>query len=111
MFSIENGLFDFAGAPGTTRIDGFIQYAVTFTISRGGGQPDLDVANATITLQGLVNKSQKFNYLHRFEMPKAESLDNRNLKIKVEIIDSAVADTVTLKLQSYGYSLYEKYKI
>ena len=110
IFSIENGLFDYAGAVGTTKIDGFIQYAVTFTISRGGGDPDLDVANATITLQGLINKSQKFNYLHRFELPKAKSLDNKTLKIKVEIIDSAVADTVTLKLQSYGYNLYDELK-
>ena len=103
IFSIENGLFDFAGGPGTTKIDGFIQYEVTLTIQKSGA--DVDIANAVITLQGLVNKSQKFNYGHRFELPKAKDYDNKNLKIKVQIVDSAVYSDATLKIQSYGYGL------
>jgi len=103
IFSIENGLFDFAGAPGTTKIDGFIQYEVTLTVKEGGG--NINLASAVITLQGLVNESQKFNYGHRFELPRAKNLDNENLKIKVKIVDSKVYSDATLKIQSYGYGL------
>lgn len=105
ILRIEKGLFDFAGAPGTTKIDGFIQYEITFIVSRGGGEPDLPVANAVITLQGLVNKSDKFNYGHRFEIPKAKALNNNNLKIKFEVIDAGVHSNATLIVQSYGYDL------
>lgn len=106
ILRVEKGLFDFAGAPGTTKIDGFIQYEITFIISRGGGEPDLPVANAVITLQGLVNKSQKFNYGHRFELPKAKALDKNNLKLKFEVIDAGVHSNATLMIQSYGYDLF-----
>ena len=102
IFSIKNGLYDYAGAPGTTKIDGFIKYEVAFKAD------STTLAKAAITLQGLVNDTQDFIYLNRFEMPKAKSLDNKKLKMKVTILDSSVHETVTFKIQSYGYNLHEK---
>ena len=103
IFSVNNGLYDYVAAEGTTKIDGFITYKITVTITRGG--PDLDVASAQVTLQGLVNESDNFTYGHRMEMPTVSNRQNDGMDITVEIIDAAVHDDATFELQSYGYNL------
>ena len=103
IFSVNNGLYDYVAAEGTTKIDGFITYKITVTITRGG--PDLDVASAQVTLQGLVNESDNFTYGHRMEMPTVSNRDGDGMDIRVEIIDAAVHDSATFELQGYGYNL------
>ena len=103
IFSVKNGLYDYVAGEGTTKIDGFITYKITITIARNG--PDIDVASAQVTLQGLVNESQNFTYGHRMEMPSVTGRNGDGMDITVEIIDAAVHDNATFELQGYGYRL------
>mgnify|MGYP003652284216 CR=1 FL=1 len=103
IFSVKRGLYDYVAAKGTTKIDGFITYRISVTITENGA--DIDVASAQVTLQGMVNESQNFTYGHRMEMPKVASRDNDRMDITVEIIDAAVHDDATFEVQGYGYRL------
>lgn len=107
IFVLNNGLFDYVAAEGTTKIDGFITYEITITVSQSGGD-DIDVARAQITVQGLLNsKDQEVIFGNRIEMPKVKGAEGANEKVyvKVEIIEAEVYDGTTFKLQGYGYDL------
>lgn len=104
LFKIDKGLFDFAGAKGSTKIDGFIRYRITVELTGSGDNPT--VASADVTVQGLLLQSQKVLYGHRLEMPK---VDDRNLvDVTVEIIDVGVHDNARLTFHAYGYGLLDK---
>ncbi len=107
IFALNNGLFDYVAAEGTTKIDGFITYEITITVSQSGGD-DIDVARAQITVQGLLNsEDQEVIFGNRIEMPKVKGAESANEKVyvKVEIIEAEVYDGTTFKLQGYGYDL------
>lgn len=101
LFEVIRGLYDNAGAPGTTKIDGFITYEMTLTVSVSG--EDIQAAVARGTLQGLVNETEEFSFGHRLEIPKIE--DGKRVKLDVEIIDVGASDRAKLKVQGYGYNL------
>lgn len=106
IFALNNGLFDYVAAEGTTKIDGFITYEITITVSQSGD--DVDVARAQITVQGLLNsEDQEVIFGNRIEMPKVKGAEGANEKVyvKVEIIEAEVYDGTTFKLQGYGYDL------
>ena len=102
IFQIDKGLFDFAGAKGSTKIDGFITYQIKLEVSLPEGN-DIVAASARATIQGLLLQTQDVTYAHRLEMPRIG--DGRKVKISVEIIDVAVHESVRLRLQAYGYDL------
>lgn len=103
IFKIAEGLHDFVSEEGSTKIDGFITYEITLTITTGGA--DIPVASARITVQGLTNANQKVVFGHRLEMPRVQDRNNDDLAIKVEIIEVGLLPTATFQLQSYGYDL------
>ena len=43
IFALNNGLFDYVAAEGTTKIDGFITYEITITVSQSGGRSSADI--------------------------------------------------------------------
>ena len=106
LFKIDKGLFDFAGAKGSTKIDGFIRYRITVELTGSGDNPT--VASADVTVQGLLTESKKDNivYGHRLEMPKVE--DRNQVDVTVEIIDAEVHDDARLIFHAYGYGLLDK---
>ena len=103
IFKIAKGLHDFVSEEGSTKIDGFITYEITLTITTGGA--DIPVASARITVQGLTNANQNVVFGHRLEMPRVQDRNNDDLAIKVEIIEVGLLPTATFQLQSYGYDL------
>jgi predicted phage tail protein len=103
IFKIAEGLHDFVSEEGSTKIDGFITYEITLTITTGGA--DIPVASARITVQGLTNANQNVVFGHRLEMPRVQDRNNDDLAIKVEIIEVGLLPTATFQLQSYGYDL------
>nr|BAR24689.1 phage HK022 GP20-like protein [uncultured Mediterranean phage uvMED] len=106
IFALNNGLFDYVAAEGTTKIDGFITYEITVTVTQSGD--DVDVARAQITVQGLLNsEDQEVVFGNRLEMPKVKGAEgaNERVYVKVEIIEAEVYDGTTFKLQGYGYDL------
>lgn len=109
IFRVRNGLFDFVGRDDTTKIDGFITYEINVAITRGG--PDLVIASARVTLQGLVEKSQNFTYGHRLELPKVSSRAGDGMDVTVEIIDAEVHEDTTFEIQSYGYKILKEIDI
>ena len=109
IFRVRNGLFDFIGRDDTTKIDGFITYEINVAITRGG--PDVVIASARVTLQGLVEKSQNFTYGHRLELPEASNRNGDGMDVTVEIIDAEVHDDTTFEIQSYGYKILKKIDI
>ena len=104
LFKIDKGLFDFAGAKGSTKIDGFIKYRITVELTGSGDNPT--VASADVTVQGLLLQSQKVLYGHRLEMPKVD--DRNQVDVTVEIIDAEVHDNARLTFHAYGYGLLDK---
>ena len=103
IFQVNGGLFDNVSGVKSTKIDGFITYEITCTVTTGGA--DVDVAKARATVQGLVNPSQNFRYGHRLEMPRLGDRSGEDLDIKVEIVDLGVHPDVHLTLHAYGYNL------
>nr|BAR24684.1 putative phage-related protein tail component [uncultured Mediterranean phage uvMED] len=103
ILQVSNGLHDFAGKRGTTKIDGYIRYKITAEITTG--MPDTVVASAEVALQGLTNETQSFKVGHRLEMPKVSGKGGEDLDLKVEIMDVAVHDKATLTINGYGYDL------
>jgi len=101
IFQIDKGLFDFAGASGSTKIDGFITYQIKLEVNTD--ESDIVAASATATIQGLLLQSDDVTYAHRLEMPRIG--DGERVKIRVEIIDVAVHENARLRLQAYGYDL------
>lgn len=101
IFEIGKGLFDFVGKKDTTRIDGFITYEIRLILKRSG--EDVTAASARVTIQGLVNKTQRVIYGNRLELPSAKNIDA--VRIEVEIIDAEVHDEATFRLEGYGYDL------
>jgi len=101
IFQIDKGLFDFAGASGSTKIDGFITYQIKLEVNTD--ESDIVAASATATIQGLLLQSDDVTYAHRLEMPRIG--DGKKVKIIVEIMDVAVYKNARLRLQAYGYDL------
>lgn len=107
LFKIDKGLFDFVADKGSTKIDGFIRYRITAEVT-GIGDPDPVVASADVTVQGLLLRSHNIVYGHRLQMPQIEREgDNNRVRVKVEIIDTAVHDDARLILHAYGYGLLD----
>lgn len=108
--SLENGLYDYAGGPGTTFVDGYITYEVKvfrdyFTTD------DYLVAADQATIQGLIFGGQFYGWMHRLELPDINS--ESVMTVQVEVINAgAVANgsegtnPIYLRLNSIGYQLY-----
>ena len=105
IFKLDNGLFDFAGDEDTTKIDGFIRYRITVSVTGSGENPVL--ATADVTVQGLLLKTQEISYGHRLEMPSLSGRSGEDVVLNVEIIDAAVHDGARLIINAYGYDLLE----
>ena len=103
LFEINTGLFARVGGEGTTKVDGFITYLIKLEIEEG--KPDVTVATAQVTIQGLINPSQNVRYGHRLKMPGIPGRDRDDFMLTVEIIDAEVDENVSFKVQSYGYNL------
>ena len=108
--SLQDGLYDYAGGPGTTFVDGYITYELKvfrdyFTTD------DYLIAADQATIQGLIFGGQFFGWMHRLELPdiNTESV----VTVQVEVIAAgAVANgsngsnPIYLRLNSIGYQLY-----
>ena len=104
IFEISKGLVDFVAGKGSTKIDGFITYQITLSNTTGG--PDIDVASARITVQGLTSSiGQDVIFGNRLEAPRIQGRSGEDLDIKVEIIEVGVRSSTTFKLLAYGYDL------
>jgi predicted phage tail protein len=97
------GLVDFVGDKNTTRIDGFITYAVRVVEISDGTV----VLNSQSTIQGLTTKTQKFNYICKLPFP---FIDGKNdYRVKIEIVDTSVDFTqASFKVIRVGYNLRNK---
>ena len=104
IFKINQGLHDFVAGEGSTKIDGFITYEITLSNTTGG--PDIDVASARITVQGLTNaRGQDVIFGNRLEAPRIEKRSGEDLDIKVKIIEVGARPETKLELMAYGYDL------
>ena len=104
IFKVRRGLYDFINRKGTTKIDGFITIEITITIVRGG--PDVDVAKARFTLQGLTNANgHDFSFGVRLEGPEVKGRSGDGIDVKVEIIEVGCHDECTLDFVGYGYDI------
>lgn len=108
--SLENGLYDYAGGPGTTFVDGYITYEVK-VFRDVYTSDDYLIAADQATIQGLIFGGQFFGWMHRLELPdiNTESI----VTVQVEVIAAgAVANgsegtnPIYLRLNSIGYQLY-----
>ena len=94
------GLVDFVGNEGTTRIDGFITYAIEIEERSTNNL----VLNNQATIQGLTFRSQKYNYFAKLPFQFIEGKDNYVVRIK--IIDTSVDfDQAVFIVQGMGYNL------
>lgn len=108
--SLQDGLYDYAGGPGTTFVDGYITYELKvfrdyFTTD------DYLIAADQATIQGLIFGEQFFGWMHRLELPRINT--ESVVTVQVEVIAAgAVANgsngsnPIYLRLNSIGYQLY-----
>ena len=95
-----NGLMDFVGEEGTTRIDGFITYQIKI---REKTKKTL-VLNSQSTIQGLTRKTQGFSYC--VKLPYQHIADKDTYKITISIVDTGVDfDKASLIIRQIGYNL------
>ena len=98
-----SGLIDFVGNEGTTRIDGFITYAIEIEERSTNNL----VLNNQATIQGLTLKTQTYNYVAKLPFQFLDGKDNYVVRIK--IIDSEVDfDQAVFIVQGMGYNLKKK---
>ena len=106
LFEVFRGLYQNVGAAGTTKVDGFITYEMTLTVTRdekNGG--DVVVATAQATVQALTVETQNFTYGHRMQIPQVKK--GKEVELSVEIIDVDAHPGAKFKVQAYGYSLLD----
>jgi len=106
LFEVFRGLYQNVGAVGTTKVDGFITYEMTLTVTRDekdGG--DVVVATARATVQALTVETQNFTYGHRMQIPQVKK--GKEVELSVEIIDVDAHEGAKFKVQAYGYSLLD----
>ena len=97
------GLIDFVGEEGTTKIDGFITYAIKIKEKSKGTL----VLNSQMTIQGLTTTNQNYAYIAKLPYQKISGKDN--YKVSIEIIDTGVAfDKASLIIRQVGYNLKKK---
>jgi len=102
LFQVR-GLVDFVGEEGTTKIDGFITYAVKI---KEKDDKNL-VLNSQSTIQGLTLKTQKYNYIAK--LPFQHISGKSNYVVSIEIIDTGVDfDKASLIIKQVGYNLKKK---
>ena len=94
------GLIDFVGEEGTTKIDGFITYAIKIKEKSKGTL----VLNSQSTIQGLTTTNQNYAYIAKLPYQKISGKDN--YKVSIEIIDTGVAfNKASLIIRQVGYNL------
>jgi len=97
------GLIDFVGEEGTTKIDGFITYAIKIKEKSKGTL----VLNSQSTIQGLTTTNQNYAYIAKLPYQKISGKDN--YKVSIEIIDTGVAfNKASLIIRQVGYNLKKK---
>ena len=95
-----SGLIDFVGEEGTTKIDGFITYAIKIKEKSKGTL----VLNSQSTIQGLTTTNQNYAYIAKLPYQKISGKDN--YKVSIEIIDTGVAfNKASLIIRQVGYNL------
>lgn len=108
IFKLGNGLYDFVGEQGTTKIDGFIRYRIEVSIT-GENNPRTDanpiVSTAEVTVQGLLLRNQTLMYGHRLKMPAISNRAGEDVEIKITILDLGVHANANFIINAYGYDL------
>ena len=102
LFQVS-GLIDFVGEEGTTKIDGYITYAIKIKEK----DDNTLVLNTQSTIQGLTTKNQDYSYIAK--LPYQKFGDKTNYKVSIEIIDTGVDfDKASLIIRQVGYNLRKK---
>ena len=100
IFLQVRGLVDFVGDQNSTRIDGFITYAIKVFETDNNTL----VLNNQATIQGLTRASQKFNYICKLPWVFIEG--KNNYKVFVQIIDTSVDfNEAAFVVRQVGYNL------
>jgi len=102
IFELRNGLFDYVGAPGTTKVDGYISYKITLEAPvQGQYQP---VGGFQSTIQGLLNPGQIYRWVQKFEF--SDTTEGFN-KWTLEILDFDADPAVNLRVHAAGYGFVD----
>ena len=97
-----NGLMDFVGEEGTTKIDGFITYQIKIKEN----SKNTLVLNSQSTIQGLTRKTQNYSYCVKLPYQFIEGKDT--YRVSIEIVDSGVDfDKASLIIRQVGYTLVQ----
>lgn len=107
-FNVSNGLFAYAGGPGTTFVDAFVTYEVNVYRSLTTETQNL-IAVDQVTIQGLLFSPDNFTWMHRIGLP---TISNNNITVVVTVIDTDAysqgienVGPLYLNLLAIGYSL------
>lgn len=103
-FAIDEGLFNTTGG---VKVDAFITYQITVYRSENGKESATTsrlIASEAATIQGLLNKSDNYAFMHKISLPKVPDPDFRTVVV-VKIVDSDADLEQTLKLTAIGFDL------
>lgn len=101
VLQLNNGLFDFAGDAGSTKVDGFFSYRidVVHVVSPGD---DPVVASVGGTVSGLIEKGTTYTWMHfiRYSEPSNRGDD---IKPSIVLTDFRAASGCSLQVIRQGY--------
>lgn len=102
LFEIDRGLYGRAGSgENATKIDGFIRYRIEVEHTMPKSNPI--VASAESTIQGYLERSENYYFAQRLRWRRLDT--NKELKLKVIIIDADTDAPTQFRVHVFGYDL------
>ena len=103
---LDRGLFNRVGR---TKVPGFVTYEIRLQLQNAAG-PDIYVATARATVQGLLNSNQSYRWCHAISYSKTSAADSGSIvEAEFRIIDFDCLekpngrDNARLRVRSVGY--------
>lgn len=104
IFHVDRGCFSRAGeALDTQKIDGTFRFEIEVIHARDGGVVDQTVVQAATTFQGYLETTQNYFFAQRMRFSKQQN--NKDVTLKIAILDEELQSDTKFRVLAYGYNL------
>jgi predicted phage tail protein len=103
ILQLNNGLFDFAGGIGSTKVDAFFTYQIDVIHEVSPGE-DPVVASISGSVSGLLDPGEQYTWIHWIEYSEPANPQDR-IKPNIKILDFRAQPGCTLQVVRQGYKV------
>jgi predicted phage tail protein len=104
IFHVDRGCFSRAGeALDTQKIDGTFRFEIEVIHARDGGVADQTVVQAATTFQGYLETTQNYFFAQRMRFSRQQN--NKDVTLKIAILDEELQSGTKFRVLAYGYNL------